>query len=267
MTRPGILTLTTDFGSEGPYVAAVKGVILSLAPGTQIIDVTHAVAPQNVLEGAFVLAEIDETFPAGTVHLGVVDPGVGTDRRLIAALISGQWFVVPDNGLISGVTRLHPPESIHELVNPALRRAIVSSTFHGRDILAPAAAHLLRGGDPAELGPARSDFITLRNFRPTEDAYGPVGEVLFRDAFGNLITNIPADRLANAPPEAWTVEISGERIQGLTRTYGESPTGSLVALVGGTGWLEVAVVNGDAAQQLAAGPGATVWVRKAGGPS
>jgi S-adenosylmethionine hydrolase len=263
MQRPGILTLTTDFGNDGPYVAAMKGVILSLAPGTQFVDVSHSVAPQNILEGAFVLAEVVDTFPAGTVHLGVVDPGVGTDRRLIAALVENNWFVLPDNGMISGVVRRRPPEGVWEITNPAVRRAQVSATFHGRDILAPAAAHLLRGSDPAGLGPTRSEYVILRNFRPTEDEYGFVGEVIFRDTFGNLITNIAADRLVETPPHAWEVEIAGERISGMARTYGEQPTGSLVFLIGSTGWLEVAVVNGDAAQQLAAGPGTTVWVRRA----
>jgi S-adenosylmethionine hydrolase len=256
------LTLTTDFGSDGPYVAAMKGVILGLAPGTQFVDVSHAIAPQNILEGAFVLAEVVEVFPPGTVHLAVVDPGVGTDRRLIVAEVSGQWFVLPDNGLLTGVVRRLAPAGVWEITNPAIRRPNVSPTFHGRDILAPAAAHLLRGGDPAELGPTRTEFVTLRNFRPGEVAEGYIGEVIFRDVFGNLITNIAADRLAGLPPDAWTVEVAGERLDGLTRTYGDNPTGSLVALIGGTGWLEVAVVNGDAAQQLSAGAGTTVWVRK-----
>ena len=248
MQRPGILTLTTDFGTDGPYVAAMKGVILGLAPGTQLVDVSHAVAPQNILEGAFVLAEVVDVFPTGTVHLAVVDPGVGTDRRLIAAAVAGHWFVLPDNGLLSGVTRTRAPDSVREISNPAVLRATVAPTFHGRD--------------PAELGPVRTDFVTLRNFRPTEDDQGLVGEVIFRDVFGNLITNIAADRLAGLPPEGWTVEVAGDRIDGLGRTYGDRPTGTLVALVGGTGWLEVAVVNGDAAQQLSAGSGTTVWVRR-----
>ncbi|MCA1686604.1 MAG: SAM-dependent chlorinase/fluorinase [Planctomycetia bacterium] len=267
MSRPGILTLTTDFGADGPYVAAMKGVVLGLAPETRFVDVSHTVAPQNILEGAFVLAEVVDMFPAGTVHLAVVDPGVGTDRRLIAASVAGQWFVLPDNGLITGVTRDRAPAGIWEIANEAVRRPTVSATFHGRDILAPAAAHLLLGRDPADLGPARTRFVTLRNFRPGGVAGGYIGEVIYRDAFGNLITNIHADRLADAPPEGWSVEIAGERIVGLSRTYGDNPTGDLVALIGGTGWVEVAVVNGDAARQISAGPGTTVWVRKNTNPA
>src|SRR5258707_4917500 len=117
--RPGILTLTTDFGSDGPYVAAMKGIVLGLAPGTQLVDVSHSIAPQNILEGAFVLAGIVDAFPPGTVHLAVVDPGVGTDRRLVAVLVADQWFVAPDNGLLGGVVRNRQPSIIREISNPA----------------------------------------------------------------------------------------------------------------------------------------------------
>ena len=188
--------------------------LLDLAPGTQFVDVCHTISPQNILEGGFVLAGIVDVFPKGTVHLAVIDPGVGTDRRLIAVSVADQWFVLPDNGLITGVVRGRKPSGIWEITNPALRRSVVSATFHGRDILAPASAHLIRGGDPSELGPALEKFITLRNFVPNADEHGFVGEVIFRDAFGNLITNINADHLANVPADGWVIEIAGERIRG-----------------------------------------------------
>ena len=265
MNRPGVLTLTTDFGADGPYVAAMKGIVLGLAPGTTLVDVSHTIAPQNILEGAFVIADIVDAFPRGTVHLAVIDPGVGTDRRLVAVEIAGQTFVLPDNGLLTGVVRNRQPTSIHEIVSPEFRRVRVSSTFHGRDILAPAAAHLLQGGDPAALGPARDNVVTLRNFQPLADKDGFVGEVIFRDAFGNLITNIGVERLVPRSENQWAFEISGERIEGLVHAYGDRPTGTLIALVGSTGWVEIAEVNGDAARHLAAGPGTTVWVRKISG--
>lgn len=260
--RPSILTLTSDFGRDGPYVASMKGVVLGLAPGTQLVDVSHAIAPQNVLEGAIVLAGIVEAFPPGTVHLAVVDPGVGTDRRLVAVSAAEQWFVAPDNGLLGGVIRGRVVTGIWEITNPALWRARVSSTFHGRDILAPASAHLLLGRDPNELGPRRSSIVTLANFEPRLDEHGIVGEVIFRDAFGNLITNVPASRLAHLPPEMWCIEIAGHTIHGLNRTYGDQPAGTVVALACSSGWIEIAVVNGDAARSLTAGPGMTVWFRK-----
>jgi S-adenosylmethionine hydrolase len=262
MTKLPIVTLTTDFGLSGPYVAALKGVLLDLAPGAQLIDVCHTISPQNILEGGFVLGAIVDAFPKGTVHLVVVDPGVGTDRRLIAASFSDQWFVLPDNGLLTGVARGRRPAGIWELTNPSLRRSVVSATFHGRDILAPAAAHLVRGGDPAELGSPRAKFVSLRNFEPNGDEQGYVGEVIYRDAFGNLITNINVDHLGETPRESWSIEIAGERVEGILRTYGERPSGTLIALVGSSGWVEVAIVNGDAAHQLTAGAGTTVWFRR-----
>jgi S-adenosylmethionine hydrolase len=261
-TRPGIVTLTTDFGTNGPYVAALKGILVGMVPGVQLIDVCHTISPQNILEGAFVLAGIVDAFPPGTVHLAVVDPGVGTDRRLIAVALADQWFVLPDNGLITGAARGRTPARIWEIANPALRRPIVAPTFHGRDILAPAAAHLLQEGDPAELGPVRTKFITLRNFEPAVNQNGFVGEVLFRDAFGNLITNFSAAQLGDVDPKDWIVELGGARIEGLVHTYSERPTGTLVALIGSSGWVELAIVNGDAAEQLSAGSGATVWIRR-----
>jgi S-adenosyl-L-methionine hydrolase (adenosine-forming) len=258
----GIVTLTTDFGLGGPYVAALKGVLLGLAPGTQLVDVCHTISPQNILEGSFVLAGIVDVFPKGTVHLAVVDPGVGTERRLIAVSAADQWFVLPDNGLITGVARRQPAAGIWEITNPALRRSVVSPTFHGRDILAPASAHLVRGGNSAELGARRDRFVTLRNFEPNADDQGFVGEVIFRDAFGNLITNVGDDRLGDLPRDRWTIEVAGEHIHGIVRTYGERPPGSLVAVSGSSGWVEIAVVNGDAARQLTAGAGTTVWFRR-----
>jgi S-adenosylmethionine hydrolase len=263
-TGPCIVTLTTDFGLVGPYVAAMKGVLLGLTAGLplQIVDVCHTIRPQDIREGAFVLAAIVDAFPEGTVHLAVVDPGVGTDRRAIAAAVAGHWFVLPDNGLITAAALGRAPEGIWELTNPALRRTTVAPTFHGRDLFAPAAAHLLRGGDPAEFGPRRDGFLTLPDFVPTALDDGLAGEVLFRDTFGNLVTNIAGARLpGDVAPGRWTIAIAGSRIEGLVRTYGERPAGALVALIGSSGWLEVAVVDGDASARLGVGPGARVVVR------
>jgi S-adenosyl-L-methionine hydrolase (adenosine-forming) len=260
--QPGIVTLTTDFGIGGSYVAALKGVMLDMAPGVQLVDVCHTISPQNILEGGFVLAGIVDVFPAGTVHLAVVDPGVGTDRRLIAVSVANQWFVLPDNGLITGVTKGRTPAGIWEISNPRLRRPVVSATFHGRDILAPAAAHLLNGGDAADLGPRRLGCITLRNFEPTADGDGFVGEIIFRDTFGNLITNLHSDNFAQSSRDEWEFEVAGERVSSILYTYADRPAGSLIALVGSSGWVEIALVNGDAARTLTAGAGTTVWARR-----
>jgi S-adenosylmethionine hydrolase len=259
-----ILTLTTDFGADGPYVASIKGVVLGLAPGTQLVDVSHAIGPQDIAEGSFVLAGIVDFFPIGTVHLAIVDPGVGTARRLIAVEVQEHWFVVPDNGLIGGVLRGRDPSGIWEISNPELRRSSVSPTFHGRDILAPAAAHLVRGGDPADLGPSLDGLILPSSFEPAEDGEGLVGEVVFLDSFGNLITNVPRDRLGAATPSGWSVEIAGRTIDGLVRTYAERPPGSLVALIGSSDRVEVALVNGDASKSLQVGRGVPVRLRRNG---
>lgn len=255
-SRPPILTLTTDFGPDGPYVAALKGVILGRVPHTRLIDVSHQVAPQNVLEGAFVISSILDTFPPGTVHLAVVDPGVGTDRPIVAVLVADQWLVAPDNGLPQGAIGRRKVEEIWRVSNPALQRGTVSHTFHGRDIMAPAACHLLNGGDPAELGPRQDTLVELAGLTAEATKDGLLGEVIFRDRFGNLVTNLHEDLLDNHLD--WRVHIGGRVITGLCRAYGERPPGELVALVGSSHWLEIAVVNGDAARRIGIGPGATV---------
>ena len=160
------------------------------------------------------------------------------------------------------MSRNQPLRGVWEITNPSLRRTVVSNTFHGRDILSPAAAHLVLGGDPAELGAPVSNLVTLRNFEPMADGTSYVGEVIYRDNFGNLITNLNSADLTGHPADDWVLEIAGECIEGLSRTYGEKPTGSLLALTGSSGWLEVAVVNGDAARHLTAGAGTTVWLRR-----
>jgi S-adenosylmethionine hydrolase len=257
----GILTLTTDFGADGPYVAAIKGVVLGLAPQTRFVDVSHAIAPQDIAEGAFVLAEVFGCFPVGTVHLAVVDPGVGTDRRVIAVEFEGQWFVLPDNGLIDGVLRGRDPASVWKISNPSIRRPNVSMTFHGRDIMAPAAAHLLNGGDPRDFGPPVIDRTRLRFAEPRPQASGVFGEVIFIDSFGNLITNITRDDLEKSPFSLWEIEILDRSIDGLIATYAERPPGTLVALIGSSDRVEVAVVNGDARSMLGAGRGTLVNLR------
>ena len=259
--NPRILTLTTDFGTDGPYVASIKGIVLGLAPGTQLVDVSHQIAPQNILEGAFVLASVLDSFPQGTVHLAVIDPGVGTSRKLKAVEVAGQWLLGPDNGLLGGVCRHRSIEGIWEISNPSIRRPLVSNTFHGRDILAPAAAYLLCGGHADVLGPRCVTVQELEVLSPQMQGSEIIAEVVYRDRFGNLITNVRSEQLAGRPPGDWSVQVSGVTIAGLVRTYGERSAGELVTLAGSTGWMEIAQVNGDAGQALDAGPGTTVWFR------
>ncbi|WP_435021943.1 SAM hydrolase/SAM-dependent halogenase family protein [Tundrisphaera sp. TA3] len=263
MVTSGIVTLTTDFGADGPYVAAMKGVILGLAPDARLVDVSHAIPPQDIREAGFVLAEVAPYFPPGTIHLAVVDPGVGTDRRLVAVRVDDRWFLLPDNGLIGPSLRgLRPPEA-WEVRNPAHRLHPVSDTFHGRDILAPAAGFLLRGGDPADLGPPARDLIVLPASEPSPTPDGLAGEVISVDPFGNLITNLTRDHLATIPGPALTIAGSSPD---LIRTYGERPPGDLVALVGSSGRLEIAVVNGSAARLLGVGRGVPVRLHRSQEP-
>jgi len=256
---PSIVTLTTDFGGDGPYVAAMKGVILRDAPGVQIVDVSHVIAPQAVREGAFVLANAWPWFPRGTVHVGVVDPGVGTERRLLAISVAGHWFVVPDNGLAGLITRGRTIDGAWALAWPDDRP--VSRTFHGRDLIAPAAAHLAKGGDPAEIGhPCGDDGPVPIDWPDPVEVAGEVGgEVVFRDHYGNLVTNVPAAGLIGP---GWGLEIAGHVIPSLVGTYGDRPPGTLVALGGSFGLVEVAEVNGDAARRLDAGIGTPVTFRR-----
>jgi S-adenosyl-L-methionine hydrolase (adenosine-forming) len=259
--RPAI-TLTTDFGHGSPYVAQLKGVILAHSPDATIIDVTHGIRPQLIREGALVLADVTPQFPAGTIHVAVVDPGVGTGRKLVYAEFGGQRFLAPDNGLLSLVTRQAPRGMLISLERPEYWAEIISPTFHGRDILAPVAGRLASGLAPRELGPPLDSLVELSLPQPRIAAGRALGEVLLVDSFGNLITNIPADRM---PPAALgadlVVECKGRIIAGLQTTYDVAPPGTLVAVVDSQGRLEIAAVRGSAASVLTACEGTAVTAR------
>ncbi len=257
-----IITLTTDFGSHGPYVAAMKGIILGIHPDARLVDVSHEIAPQNMREAAFCLTQITACFAAGTIHLVVVDPGVGTDRRLVCVRTQGQLFLAPDNGVLSWVARGRSDVEWWEISAARFWRQPVSATFHGRDILAPVAAHLSLGVPPSALGPAVADGVTLRWPAPRARADGIDGELIIADRFGNLISNISESDLASRGREcaAMRVRCGGCDAIPLVRTYGDCPEGTVLALVGSSRLLEIAVRNGSAAAKLAAGPGTPVRV-------
>ena len=256
-----IVTLLTDFGNGSPYVAAMKGVILSINPAAVIVDLTHDIAPQDVRAGALVWEEIADRFPAGTIHVGVVDPGVGTERAIVYARIAHQAFVCPDNGLLSRVALGARPSSVIRLENPEYWLSPVSMTFHGRDIMAPVAARLSLGLDPARLGGAQSGLVMLDWPAPSVLAGRIEGHVLRIDSFGNLITNIPSALLAEAAHELIHVHCRGERALAHVRTYGQGPAGALVSLIGSSDRLELAVVGGSAAARLGATVGDAVLVK------
>jgi S-adenosyl-L-methionine hydrolase (adenosine-forming) len=256
-----IITLTTDFGTDSPYVAAMKGVILSINPAATVIDITHAVPAQDIAQGAVVLEDITPWFPKETVHVAVVDPGVGTERSIVYAHIGSQQYIAPDNGLLSRLAARTQPSLILRLSAPKYWLAEVSATFHGRDIMAPAAAHLSLGVCPQVLGETAGRLKRLGTQRPKVTDARILGEVMTIDSFGNLITNILADLLAGQPSDDRMHVVCGpHKTKGIYRTYGERPQGTLVALVGSAGRLELAIVGGNAAGRLGVAVGAPVVV-------
>jgi S-adenosylmethionine hydrolase len=268
--RPnGIITLTTDFGLVDSYVGAMKGVILSIAPATQLVDITHDVGPQDTHQAAYLVQSFYSYFPAGTIHLVVVDPGVGSERRAIALSTPQAVFVAPDNGVLTYVWRSAlerwGPEAC-EVVDLAEQRfwlQPLSSTFHGRDIFAPVAAHIARGTPPSALGPRLPRLTEAELEQPTRGRTGGlVGRIIHVDHFGNCITNITSRHLEQAGlDEHLTVQIIDQRISRLRRTFADVPVGALIALIGSNDRLELAVRNGSAAQSLGVGIGDTVRVR------
>jgi S-adenosyl-L-methionine hydrolase (adenosine-forming) len=272
VTRP--IALLTDFGLRDAYVGVMKAVILGQAPAAQLIDLCHEVPPQDIRRGAFLLATSIPYFPTGTVFLSVVDPGVGTERRALALEAAGWTFVGPDNGLFAwalsflaragrlsldaadGRLRFRVGGRAVELAEPRFWRPQVSSTFHGRDIFAPVAAHLSLGLALDELGPPLDDMLDLPWPEPRRASDGSVrGEVITTDGYGNLVTNL---RASDLPPNP-VLEISGRVVRGLSPNF--QPEGSLVALIGSSDFVELAAPNGSAAATLGAAPGTPIQVR------
>jgi hypothetical protein len=254
-----IVTLTTDFGLRDAYVASMKGVILGINPRATLVDICHHIEPQGITQAAFVLETTHRYFPPGTIHVVVVDPGVGTQRRALLLKTSSALFVAPDNGVLSYIVEEAGSEmEAFHLTNPNYWHHPVSTTFHGRDIFAPVAAHLSLGTPPHEFGEPFSSPLTFPIPRPTWTADGSLhGHILHIDAFGNLITDIKAQDLT---PGQVVIEVGGERIEGLTHTYtgGEK----FLALIGSSGYLEVAAPKKNAASLLAAKIGDPVKIGK-----
>jgi hypothetical protein len=260
--RPsGIVTLLTDFGLEDPYVGIVKGVILTIDPAARLVDLTHAVPPQDVLRGALALEAAYRFFPPGTVHLAVVDPGVGGARRPLALLAAGHYFVGPDNGLFGFLFQTSRVAAV-ALTNAAYHREPASRTFHARDIFAPVAAHCALGVPLSRFGPAVRNLARLSWPRARRLGRRVVGQVLLADRFGNLLTNLTAADLP-APPTDCVVEVGGTRVEGVGGTYSERPVGTLGAVMDSSGRLELFVREGNARARLRAGAGAavSVWSR------
>jgi S-adenosylmethionine hydrolase len=260
MSTPPLITLTTDFGDTSPYVAVMKGVILAINPAARVLDLSHRIRPQDLRHASYYLGTAVPHFPTGTIHVCVVDPGVGSERSALYAEAGGQRLVGPDNGIFTGVFRhAGGPSCVRKLADPRFWRHPVSDTFHGRDVFAPVAAHLSLDVDPADLGPELADPVEL----PTHSAvtYGNrwQGEVQFVDDFGNLITNIPAHGVRSLPVR---VSVGGEPPHPVrwVRTYSTAGPGDLVCLFSSDGFFEIAEVNGNAAARLGVREGAVVEV-------
>ncbi|MDP2689992.1 MAG: SAM-dependent chlorinase/fluorinase [Deltaproteobacteria bacterium] len=252
-----IITFTTDFGLKDSYQGAMKGAALSINPAARLVDITHLVESGNILEGAFILLESYGFFPEGTIHLAVVDPGVGSQRKAVLVETERYCFVGPDNGLLFlAAGREKVKRVIHLTERPFFRKEI-SSTFHGRDIFAPVAAHLSLGTNPGAFGPEIEGLAPVEMPRPAKKDAIITGEVIYVDTFGNLITNIKSEDL---PADAGLLDVSlnGLVIKGLTSTYSSVRKGEPLALVSSAGHIEIAVNSGPASKYFNAKVGSRV---------
>lgn len=259
VSNASLITLLTDFGTVDGYVAAMKGVLATRSPDSTVIDITHEIPPGDVRAAAFILVNAIDTFPPGTVHVVVVDPGVGSDRAAIAVCRDDRWFVGPDNGVFSLV--LTGDERGFVLDRPEhFYRPEISSTFHGRDVFAPIAAALATGCDGAQLGtPFRRPSVRLDWPVSQRSETGTLGSVVHVDRFGNLLTNIRVDDLSGAASQ-WVFRVGTATVSGLSKTYSDVETGEFLAVVGSTGAIEISVRDGSAEQRCGAGRDAAVAV-------
>jgi S-adenosylmethionine hydrolase len=243
-----IVTLLTDFGLADHYVGTMKGALLSVCPQTQLVDISHEVAPYQILQAAYTLSQAWQTFPAGTIHVTVIDPGVGSSRRPILVEAGGHYFIAPDNGVLTMVLNAQPGYSARHITAREYFRPTVSQTFHGRDIFAPVAGHLASGVPPANFGEAIDNPVII-----------PIaGVVLSIDRFGNVITSFRWDD----PGPRFELILGDTVIQRQCRSYSEAQPGELFAIKGSGGFVEVSLNQGNAARALGVSPGTTVEIRR-----
>jgi len=264
-----IITFTSDFGLSDWFVGVVHGVIHGLCPEARVVDLTHDIPPGHVARAAFVLEASARDFPAGAVHLAVVDPGVGTDRRALVVAAHEQWFVGPDNGLLEWALG-DPGAEVHAVTESRFFRQPVSRTFHARDVFAPVAARLACGEPIRSFGSRIADPVRLERALPRRVSGKLVGRVMFIDHFGNALTNLTGQDLAASFPgvaEARLEVTVGNRVfRGLARAYGDARPGTLLAILGSSGRIEIAQVGGDASARLGLGEGDELSVGVAAAP-
>jgi S-adenosylmethionine hydrolase len=261
MAHNRIITLTTDFGEGSFYVASMKGAIFSINRAATVVDVTHSVPQGNILSAAFAVFSASSCFPPGSIHVVVVDPGVGSSRKILAASIDDHTFLAPDNGALTMVMGKKKTKSIIDVKERRYFLKSITPTFHGRDIFAPVAAHISMGVPISKLGPKVTDVVRLTIKPPTLTKKHITGTILYVDSFGNCVSNIPK-RLVKATSDKGhaTVHIKGKRITGIRTFYAEGKKGTLIALFGSTGFLEVAAVGGSASDRLNIAPPCPITV-------
>ncbi|MBD3162117.1 MAG: hypothetical protein GF346_07395 [Candidatus Eisenbacteria bacterium] len=257
----GLVTLTTDFGTRDPYVGTMKGVIRRVHREADPIDLTHEIQPQDLMEASLVLDSCYRFFPAGTVHLVVVDPGVGTQRRAIVVDTPEHLFVGPDNGVFSRVYATEPRAVVREIRNESLMLSQISDTFHGRDLFAPVAAHLACGLDPAQVGPVIEDPVHRDPPQPVVWQDQITGEVIHIDSFGNIISNVTREIFEMlVGGRNFRIIVNSKQIDQLSRNYEDVERGRVLALFGSLGMLEIAVHGGRADRRIGAGRGDPIQI-------
>jgi S-adenosylmethionine hydrolase len=264
MTVP-LITLLSDFGLKDPYVAEMKATILTICPNARIIDISHMIEEFNVKTGAFVLASAAPYFPEGTIHVAVIDPGVGTERRALLVQTVRAFYIGPDNGVLMLAAKKSQIKRVFTPANPEFMLPRVSSTFHGRDVFAPAAAYLASGVNPEKFGPEIKDYVVPSFAHPKLRAKDLVGEVLHIDNFGNVVTNVSIEDLKKI-----CIKVRGQLVLrhknesyyvNLLSAYGNAETGSLLVLIGSHGFLEIALNQGNASRKLRMKMGDTLIIR------
>lgn len=259
-----MIALLTDFGRKDPYVGVMKGVIYRINPGARIVDLCHEVPPQDIREAAFILNSSYKYFPQGTIHVIVVDPGVGSERKIVCLKTSDYLFLAPDNGVLTFIRRKEKIEKIAEVSNRRYFLEEVSQTFQGRDIFAPVAAHLSQGVELTELGPGISHIRELKIPRVRFSDERLEGEVIYIDRFGNLITNIARVDLKGLeerfPDKRVRIVIGGREIRKVNKSYAESKPGELLAILGSSNHLEISLNQGNAQRTLGLGRGEKVLI-------
>ena len=258
---PRIITLTTDFGTSDAYVGIMKGVILSINPNVQIVDLTHAIPPQDIYEAAFSIYVAHSYFPKGTIHIIVVDPGVGSDRQAIVSRIGGAYFICPDNGVLSYLLQSVENEGGRSVDSVAIQNSAyylpeISNTFHGRDIFAPVAAHLSLGVSLEDIGPSVQTHVQLPIQVPELTDGVLTGQIVKIDRFGNAITNISETAIARLKSAStggistYEIRVGSVRLHRFNRAYAESGVGKPLAIIGSSGLLEIAINGGNAKEDL-----------------